>query len=363
MQGHGWSPRVGTLTMDTCSRTCSKPARPQLCQGPAAPAAGGSAQPWDGHWDTPGDSRWWLCSGEGQGGTLTAKHGVGRALASADLPKIKVAPGAPSSSIAGAAWGHCQPPSATQPCPLCPGSQSCTLGPLLNPSSSQPHGTGEDMGTLGQRPPAPAHSPFLLRLGWKGHSTPGTACAAGGASGKGRSEPWMLPAAALPCVLPPCSAPCAPPCSRQSLHSPAPSRCPPGLSGTDGPGPCPSPVGDQRLKPAQKATSLFEDLPQDPQPGGGTMRAPRPRKDRAGLDPCPDTRSSILLSLEHSPKQQAAGPCSSSVLPSWGWQEPGQGVLQQGQTLGGLGRVLAAAPQQTPSPGRTGRRSPSSGAG
>lgn len=72
MQGHGWSPWMGTLTMDTCDRTCSKPARPQLCQGPAAPAGGGSAQSWEHrneHWDIPGDCRWWLCSGEGQGGT------------------------------------------------------------------------------------------------------------------------------------------------------------------------------------------------------------------------------------------------------------------------------------------------------
>lgn len=40
---------------------------------------------------------------------------------------------------------------------------------------------------------------------------------------------------------------------------------------------------------------------------------------RAG-PPCPDTGSSILLSLAHPPKQQAAGPRSSSVLPSWSWQ-------------------------------------------
>lgn len=38
---------------------------------------------------------------------------------------------------------------------------------------------------------------------------------------------------------------------------------------------------------------------------------PRPRKDRAGPDPCPDTRSSILPCLEHPPKKQAAGPCPS----------------------------------------------------
>lgn len=63
---------MGTLMMDTCSRTCPKPAWPQLCQGPTAPAGGGSAQPWehrDEHWDIPGDSWWWLCSGEGEGGT------------------------------------------------------------------------------------------------------------------------------------------------------------------------------------------------------------------------------------------------------------------------------------------------------
>lgn len=41
---------------------------------------------------------------------------------------------------------------------------------------------------------------------------------------------------------------------------------------------------------------------------------------------CPNTGSSIVPSLEHSPKQQAAGPCSSSVLCSWSWREPGQGV-------------------------------------
>lgn len=69
---------MGTPTMDTCSRTHWKPAEPQLCQGPAAPAAGGSAQPWDEHWDSPGDSWRWLCSVKGrEGWCFLAKPGVG----------------------------------------------------------------------------------------------------------------------------------------------------------------------------------------------------------------------------------------------------------------------------------------------
>lgn len=248
---------MGTLTMDTCGRTRSKPARPQLCQSPTAPAGGGSAQPWehrDEHWDIPGDSRWWLCSGEGQGGThagtswpsvgwdepwqmqSSPKSGQLQVPLPAALQEElgdTVRPQLPPSHVPhalaarAAHWGHCWAPAV--------------------PSSTPQHrGIHGNIGTK------TSSTSTLTLPNWAGTGTAplGAACAAGGTSGKGRREMWMLPAPALPHVFPHCSG--------QSLHGPVCSSCPPpGNSGMDGPGPCPSPMGDQCLKPVQKATSPF----------------------------------------------------------------------------------------------------------